>query len=214
MDDESDDEYIACKVVLLGESAVGKTSIISRYVTNSFSEFLMSTTGATYANKKVEIDSEHKIKFQIWDTGGQERFRSLARIFYQNTSVAILVYDITRKETFDKLKDFWIGELKENSPQDIILAIVGNKSDLYENEQVSLKEGQELAQSINAIFMSTSALSASGIEELFKEIAHEYISPGTKKNQQKIDNSKNVDFSNTIKLNNNRKKTKSDKGCC
>ena len=171
MDDDTDNEYTTCKVVLLGEAGVGKTSIISRYVSNTFSEVLMTTTGASFATKKVDIDDEHKIKFQIWDTAGQERFRSLAKIFYQNAAVAVLVYDITRRDSFDKLKNFWIKELKENAPSDIILAIAGNKSDDYENEVVSLKEGKELAQEINAIFKSTSAMLSHGIEDLFKLIA-------------------------------------------
>ena len=106
MDEEDDVGYMTCKVVLLGETGVGKTSIISRYVTNKFSDVLMSTTGASYATKKIEIDSEHKIKLQIWDTAGQEKFRSLAKIFYQNSSVAVLVYDITRRDTFEKIKEY------------------------------------------------------------------------------------------------------------
>ena len=118
MDDDTDTEYATCKVVLLGEAGVGKTSIISRYVSNTFSDVLMSTTGASFATKKVELDDEHKIKFQIWDTAGQERFRSLAKIFYQNAAVAVLVYDITRRDSFEKLKEFWIKELKENASID------------------------------------------------------------------------------------------------
>ena len=107
-DDEENDEYTIHKIVLLGESGVGKTSIISRYASNKFSEVLMSTTGASFATKKVEIDQDHKKKFQIWDTAGQERFRSLAKIFYQNASVAILVYDITKRNTFEKIREIWI----------------------------------------------------------------------------------------------------------
>ena len=214
MEDESEEEYTVCKVVLLGESGVGKTSIISRYITNTFSEIVMSTTGSSYATKKVEIDSENKIKFQIWDTAGQERFRSLAKIFYQNASVAILVYDITRRESFDKLKEFWIEELKENAPSDIILAIAGNKNDIYEHELVSLKEGKELADSVNAIFKSTSALASHGIDDLFKTIAEEFFRPGSKKNEPTM-NSKEMEFRNNIKIN-NRKKKKNEKKrqCC
>ena len=126
MEDDSENEYTTCKVVLLGDAGVGKTSIISRYVGNTFSDVLMSTTGASFATKKLDIDSDKKIKFQIWDTAGQERFLSLAKIFYQNAAVAVLVYDITRRESFDKIKNFWIKEIKENAPSDIILALAGN----------------------------------------------------------------------------------------
>ena len=213
MDDDTDNEYTTCKVVLLGEAGVGKTSIISRYVSNTFSEVLMTTTGASFATKKVDIDDEHKIKFQIWDTAGQERFRSLAKIFYQNAAVAVLVYDITRRDSFDKLKNFWIKELKENAPSDIILAIAGNKSDDYENEVVSLKEGKELAQEINAIFKSTSAMLSHGIDELFKCIGEKYINPSLNTNEDTM-NSKEENFRKNIKIKNSQKEKKEKKNCC
>ena len=213
MDDDSDNEYITCKVVLLGEAGVGKTSIISRYVTNTFSDVLMSTTGASFATKKVEIDPEHKIKFQIWDTAGQERFRSLAKIFYQNAAVAVLVYDITRRDSFEKLKEFWIKELKENAPSDIILAIAGNKSDNYEFEVVSLKEGKDLAQEINAIFKSTSAMLSHGIEDLFKLIGEKFINPSLNTNEPTL-SPKEAEFRKNIKIKNSSKKQKVEKKKC
>ena len=174
-DDEDDNEYITCKVVMVGEPGVGKTSIISRYVLNQFSNVVISTTGASYATKIIELDKDNKIKFQIWDTAGQERFRSLAKIFYQNAAAVVLVYDITVRDTFEKLKEYWIKEIKDNAPSDIIIALAGNKSDNYEFEVVSLKEGKELAQEINAIFKSTSAMLSHGIEDLFKLIGEKFI---------------------------------------
>ena len=213
MEDDSEREYTTCKVVLLGEAGVGKTSIISRYVSNTFSDVLMSTTGASFATKKYEVDNEHKIKFQIWDTAGQERFRSLAKIFYQNAAVAVLVYDITRRDSFEKLKDFWIKELKENAPSDIILAIAANKSDNYEFEVVSLKEGNELAKEINAIFKSTSAMLSHGIEDLFKLIAEKFINPAFNANEPAM-NSKEEEFRNNIKIKNAKKGKPESKKCC
>ena len=213
MEDDSESEYTTCKVVLLGEAGVGKTSIISRYVSNTFSDVLMSTTGASFATKKYEVDNEHKVKFQIWDTAGQERFRSLAKIFYQNAAVAVLVYDITRRDSFEKLKDFWIKELKENAPSDIILAIAANKSDNYEFEVVSLKEGNELAKEINAIFKSTSAMLSHGIEDLFKLIAEKFINPAFNANEPAM-NSKEEEFRNNIKIKNAKKGKPESKKCC
>ena len=176
-DDEDDNEYITCKVVMVGEPGVGKTSIISRYVLNQFSNVVISTTGASYATKIIELDKDNKIKFQIWDTAGQERFRSLAKIFYQNAAAVVLVYDITVRDTFEKLKEYWIQEIKDNAPSDIIIALAGNKSDNYEYEVVSLKEGQDLAKQIDAIYKSTSAMLSNGIEELFKSIALKFVNP-------------------------------------
>lgn len=209
MEDDAEIDYTTCKVVLLGEAGVGKTSIISRYVNNTFSDVLMSTTGASFAVKKLEIDPEHKIKFQIWDTAGQERFRSLAKIFYQNAAVAVLVYDITRRDSFQKLKDFWVKELKENAPSDIILAVAANKSDNYEFEVVSLKEGKELAQEINAIFKSTSAMLSHGIEDLFKLIGEKFINPSLYINEPTI-TKKEEEFRKNIKIK-NAKKQKAEK---
>jgi len=211
-EDEDGDDYTICKVVLLGESGVGKTSIISRYVSNKYSEVVMSTTGASFATKKLEIDPEHKIKFQIWDTAGQERYRSLAKIFYQNASVAVLVYDITRRESFDKIKNFWIEEIKDNAPTDIILALAGNKTDNYENEVVELKEGKELAQQINATFQLTSARLSHGIDELFMNIGQKFINPEGTFIESNI-TKKEEDFRKAVKLN-NKKKKKEKKECC
>ena len=106
---------LACKVVLIGESGVGKTSIITRYSSNTFSSTLSPTSGANFTTKTVEIkDYNQKIKFEIWDTAGQEKYRSLAKVFYKNSSACILVYDITRRNSFEELKNFWINEIKVN----------------------------------------------------------------------------------------------------
>ena len=107
---------LTCKVVLIGESGVGKTSIISRYTTNTFQAKLMSTPGANFVTKKVKMEDENEtIKFEIWDTAGQERYRALTKIFYQNAAVCVLVYDITRKSSFEEIKNYWIKEIKENA---------------------------------------------------------------------------------------------------
>lgn len=109
---------INCKVVMLGEAAVGKTSIINRYINNSFNPDNMSTSGASYASKTMHFEQHSKnIKFDIWDTAGQEKFRSLTKIFYKETSVAVLVYDITRKESFEEVKNYWYHQIKEHSPK-------------------------------------------------------------------------------------------------
>ena len=114
-------------------------------------------------------------KVQVWDTAGQERYRSLAKVFYKSANVCILVYDITRKESFDELKEYWIDEIKENTNADTILALIGNKSDLYEFEEVKKKEGTELAKEIGAIFKLTSAKKNIGIEELFETIGKKIL---------------------------------------
>ena len=179
-DDKMDNEEqtIKCKEVLLGKSGVGKTSIISRYTTNVFKESLMTTPGANFITKKVNFPKANKtIKFEIWDTAGQERYRSLAKVFYNNASACILVYDITNKDTFNDIVNYWIPELKENAPKDTILALAGNKSDLYLEEQVNDNEGKNLAKNINAIYLRTSAKLNSSIDELFNNIGNKYLNP-------------------------------------
>ena len=115
-----DEGALTCKVVLIGESGVGKTSIISRYTTDSFKSQLMSTPGANFVTKTVIMEETNQsIKFEIWDTAGQERYRSLAKVFYKNASVCVLVYDITRRSSFEELNNYWVNQIKENAPQDI-----------------------------------------------------------------------------------------------
>ena len=111
---------LPCKVVLIGESGVGKTSIITRYTRNQFKSQLMATSGANFVTKNVIMEDENQsIKFEIWDTAGQEKFRALAKVFYKNAAVCILVYDITRKSSYDSLKNFWFKEIKENAKKDV-----------------------------------------------------------------------------------------------
>ena len=115
---------IPCKVVLIGESGVGKTSIISRYMTDSFSSTLGSTPGANLCSSDLFLKNENQsIKFEIWDTAGQEKFRSLAKVFYKNAAICILVYEITRRASFEELKKYWIEEVKTNGSKNISKSI-------------------------------------------------------------------------------------------
>ena len=126
MGDEDDEGAQTCKVVLLGESGVGKTCIIARFINNTFEENLISTTGASYAGKTMVFDEYEgkSIKFEIWDTAGQEKYRSLTKIFYKDAAVAILVYDITRKESYDELQKYWYNQIKEFAPKNISKYII------------------------------------------------------------------------------------------
>ena len=112
---DEEKEAFPCKVVLIGESGVGKTSIISRYISNTFCSVLTATPGASFTTKTIYIqECKQSIKFEIWDTAGQEKYRSLAKVFYKNAAVCILVYDITRKASFEELKNYWLNEIKAN----------------------------------------------------------------------------------------------------
>ena len=215
---DDDPEYATYKVVLLGDAGVGKTSIICRYVTNSFSSVLMSTTGATYANKKLIVGNK-KIRFEIWDTAGQERYRSLAKMFYQNANVIILVYDITRKSSLNSINDFWIKQIRENARKDVILGLAGNKSDLYENEEVKLNEAKLFAKEIGAIFKTTSAKSSTGIDELFLQIGEKILNPNYNINVSNMNKEEELEYrkmmdKKKLRLEEASKKTKDKVGCC
>ena len=207
----SEENIINCKVVLLGERSVGKTSIISRYVNNSFETNSLTTTGASYAYKIINLEQYNKsIKFEIWDTAGQERYRALTKIFYKNASVAILCYDITKKVTFDEIKNYWFNQVKDNSPNDIIIAIAANKSDLYEIEQVNEEEARNFAKSVGAIFFTTSAMNSSGIEELFKAVGSKFIDPNYCYEEDYDDDKKVCNQNNNYENNDNYKQNEND----
>ena len=109
-----------CKVILVGESGVGKTCIIVRFVSEEYKEETISTTGASYASKIIEFaDYKKSIQFQIWDTAGQEKYRGLTKLFYKDAKIVILVYDITRRKSFDEIKNYWYNQIKENSSEEI-----------------------------------------------------------------------------------------------
>ena len=118
---DEDDEAQTCKVVLLGESGVGKTCIIARFINNTFEENLISTTGASYAGKTMTFDEYDgkSIRFEIWDTAGQEKYRSSTKIFYKDAGAAILVYDITRKESYEEIQKYWFNQIKDHAPKNI-----------------------------------------------------------------------------------------------
>ena len=170
-----------CKVVLLGDSGVGKTCIIARYISGSFDKNSPTTNGASFCSKNVRFDQLGKnLLLDIWDTAGQEKYKALTKFFYKDAAVCILVYDITRKESFDNLKDYWYNQLKENSDKNIIIGVAGNKSDLYENEQVKENEARDWAKEIGAVFELTSAANNTGINDLFLGVGYKFLDPNFK----------------------------------
>jgi small GTP-binding protein len=181
------------KVVLLGEMGVGKTSIIAQFMDQTFQEDLQSSTGGTFSSKTFTYGGGKLLKFEIWDTAGQERYRSLTTMFYKDANAACLVYDITRKLTFEEMQNYWVQQIKENAPKDLILIIVGNKSDLTDEEEVDEDTARKFAEDLNAMFFTTSAKNYSGICDLFIQIAKKY----TKADDVQIQNEE--DCTNTMK---------------
>ena len=166
------------KVVLLGESGVGKTCIISQFTEHKFDQGVLSSISAQFVSKTIEyIDFGKAIKFDIWDTVGQERFRSMAKIFYKDAKVVVFVYDITSLKSFDALQNFWYNEIKNNCDVTPVFALVGNKTDLYEDQKVDITDARNFAKKIGAIFQLTSAKKDDGISVLFDNIGKKYLKP-------------------------------------
>ncbi len=214
---------IEIKVVLIGETAVGKTSIISRFVDGKFISNFVPTMSGAYSSKIQEFTEDNKkIKFEIWDTAGQERYRSINKIFYKDASVVILVYDITRKDTFQEIKNFWYQEVRDNSNENIIIAIAGNKIDYYEYEEVNKNEVLEFSEKIGAIFKNTSAKTGIGIDDLFLKIGLKIIDPINFENRineskgQRIKNKRSILISSSASIDNNNEiiVIKKDNNCC
>ena len=214
------------KVVLIGESGVGKTCIIAQYIHNKFDPNVISSLTCQFIRKNIELSEGKSVLMDIWDTAGQEKHRALARIYYKKAKAAVLVYDITSKKSFEEIKNYWSGQVKEVCEKDTILALVANKYDLYEEKQVSNEEGEEFAKSINAIFVSTSAKNDSGIKVLFESIATKILEPDFdfyaneqkkkdeyKKKKKKEEAEKNkANDKKIVKLNTQKEKKKKD--CC
>ena len=201
------------KLVLVGDSGVGKTCIISRFVSGDFDSNTESTDGASYATKVLELPKMNKnIVLDIWDTAGQERYKSLTKFFYKDAQMIIMVYDITIKKSFENLKNYWYKEIQQFSEKNYILGIAGNKSDLYEKEQVSEKEAREYAQSINAVYGLTSAQNNSGIQQLFEDMGYKYVDPNFQSKIIEEKRDKKIETNVTIRKKDVKKLDKEHKG--
>lgn len=167
------DTQVEAKVVVLGNTGVGKTCLVLRYVEGKFFDQKSSTIGASFMVKKLVLENT-RVQLQIWDTAGQERFRSMAPMYYRGASAAILVFDISKRDSFAVMKD-WVLELQSNLSSDLVVGIACNKSDLAAADpatrQVSFDVAAEYARTIGALCYETSAKTNKGVDELFQQVA-------------------------------------------
>ena len=221
------------KVVLIGESGSGKTSIIQQFAYKIFDPNCATSISSQYVSKVISFsDLRKSLRIEIWDTAGQERYRSMAKLFYQDAKIIIFVYDVTSKSSFDELINYWIPEVQNNiNTKEVIFGLVANKSDLYEIECITSEQGIKLADEINAIFQKTSAKLGLGISLLFENLGRTYLEPGfdykkeenidkenferkkIEKEREKIREKENIKIGNNNDdkdKDNNKKK----KGCC
>ena len=185
----SEDEAKPVKTVLIGEAGVGKTCIISRFVNNIYDDNTMSNINPAFSAKTMKFNAfgGKELRYDLWDTAGQEKYKSIAKFLYKDAQVIIFVYDITRIDSFDEIKNYWYKEVKENCNKGVILGLVGNKCDLFEREKVTEKQGKELATEMGAVFRLTSPKEKVGINELFQDIGCKVLGnvvPNNKGNQE------------------------------
>eukprot|EP00537_Pseudo-nitzschia_pungens_P007367 CAMPEP_0172377568 /NCGR_PEP_ID=MMETSP1060-20121228/68971_1 /TAXON_ID=37318 /ORGANISM="Pseudo-nitzschia pungens, Strain cf. cingulata" /LENGTH=194 /DNA_ID=CAMNT_0013105263 /DNA_START=571 /DNA_END=1155 /DNA_ORIENTATION=+ len=157
------------KLVLLGDTAVGKSCLVVRFVRDEFFEFQEPTIGAAFLTQTVALD-DSTVKFEIWDTAGQERYRSLAPMYYRGAAAAIVVYDITNPDSFTGAKS-WVKELQRRGDPNVVIALAGNKADLESRRKVEFEEANLYAEENGILHLETSAKNANNVKALFVEIA-------------------------------------------
>ena len=169
---KTESKELEIKICLLGDVSVGKTSIASRFCKNSFNENYINTIGGAYQQQNIVLNNGAKIKLHIWDTSGQDRFRSMTNLYYRDAQVAILTYDVTNESSLDSL-NYWLNELNDKVEIDnMLLCLAGNKTDVDQSEKrVPTSKGKAFAEQHNMLFYETSAKTGVGVKELFQAIA-------------------------------------------
>ena len=168
---EDENYEMMFKVVLVGDSSVGKTNIMSKYLKNEFHEDSKATVGVEFGSKQFTIEG-HAIKAQIWDTAGQERYKAITSAYYKGAKGAFIVYDITRKNSFDSI-DKWVNDLTAAADKKITILVIGNKCDLEDQRQVTKEQGEAKAASLQVAFLETSALSGENLNKAFEMMMNE-----------------------------------------
>ena len=205
----TDDSYEKLfKILLLGDSSVGKSSLFLSFMDKSWNETFVPTIGVDFKIKTINVNNMN-IKFQVWDTAGQERFRTIISSYYKGAHGILLVYDITLKESFESLND-WLNEIKKNTSKNIVKVLIGNKIDLNDKRVISFDEAKEFADNNSMKYIETSAKTSTNVDQAFGLIGVELMK-SFKGNEEKNTNKKNVVLSNSEAVTDNKQ---IKKGCC
>ncbi|KRX11172.1 P-loop containing nucleoside triphosphate hydrolase [Pseudocohnilembus persalinus] len=212
-----DEEYdFLFKIVLIGDSGVGKTNILTRFIKNEFNLESKPTIGVEFATKTLKTDDK-LVKAQIWDTAGQERYRAITNAYYRGAVGALVMYDMTRQNTFENIKK-WLQELREHADPNIVIMLVGNKNDLKEQRAVKTEDATEFAKENSLAFLETSALDGDNVEDAFQKVVSEIYNLLKDKPDPidtKITKFNNNNQNNNISITpNGGKNKKSKKECC
>ena len=208
---EDENYEMMFKVVLVGDSSVGKTNIMSKYLKNEFHEDSKATVGVEFGSKQFNIEG-HQIKAQIWDPAGQERYKAITSAYYKGAKGAFVVYDITRKQSFDSV-DRWINDLRAAADKNLSIIIIGNKCDLEDQRQVNKEQGEDKAKNYEVAFMETSALSGENLDKAFDKMINEVY----KKCHEEMIAEADIDIvgkSEDINLDKTKPKNPDKKKCC
>ncbi|XP_010506172.1 PREDICTED: ras-related protein RABA5c-like [Camelina sativa] len=209
-DDERGEEYLF-KIVIIGDSAVGKSNLLTRYARNEFNPNSKATIGVEFQTQSMVIDGK-EVKAQIWDTAGQERFRAVTSAYYRGAVGALVVYDITRSSTFENVGR-WLDELNTHSDTTVAKMLIGNKCDLESIRAVSVEEGKSLAESEGLFFMETSALDSTNVKTAFEMVIREIYSNMSRK-QLNSDSYKEELSANRVSLVKNDNEGTKTFSCC
>ena len=171
MGEEEENYEMMFKVVLVGDSFVGKTNIMSKYLKNEFHEDSKATVGVEFGSRQFIIEG-HSIKVQVWDTAGQERYKAITSAYYKGAKGAFVVYDITRKGSFESVER-WVNDLISSGDKKITILLIGNKCDLEEQRQITKEQGEEKAAKLDLAFLETSAFSGQNLDKAFEMMVNE-----------------------------------------
>ena len=193
-----DQKEFIYKILLLGDSSVGKTCFLMRYTDNTFQDIHMSTIGLDYKLKNVQLENGKMVKIQVWDTAGQDRFRSITKNYYKGAHGIILIYDVTEQKSFDNVKN-WMAQIKEEVSERVSIVLVGNKIDDEDNRKISTEQGESMAKDYEIMFFECSAKTGQNIDEIFNNLVKKVVENFSKSSDsgQKLKNKK-----------------KKGKGCC
>ena len=161
------------KIMVIGETRVGKTALIKKYTKNDFGGVYLTTVGIDFQEKIINVEDK-SIKLQIWDTAGEERFRNIAKNYFHTSDGFLLIYDISCRDSFEKLS-FWLEQIRLNAPEHTKCIVAGNKCDLEEKRQVNKNEGEDFSKENNINFFETSAKEGTNVNEIFQVLANEII---------------------------------------
>ena len=200
-DEENDDNYRLYKILLLGDSSVGKSCLLLRYCEDSFQESHLTTIGLDFRLKKITLDDNRKIKVQIWDTAGEDRFRAITKNYYRGANGILLLYDVTDQGSFDRIRE-WIDIIKEETSEGIIIYLVANKIDLKNKRIITNADGKKISEEYKISYFETSAKASIGVNEVFESLVKEMDDYYLTAHKEQIE---------TIHLN---KKEKNKKRCC